>query len=429
MRKACGSLLSVDPAKSIGVVVKGYPRLSETFMAQELRELERDGFKLEIISLRRPKDKHVHPVHREIKAGVHYLPEYLHEEPARVFRAWRIARRLPGYRRAFNSFLADLRRDFTRNRLRRFGQGLVLAAEYAPRLSFLYVHFIHTPASAARYGAQMTGLDWAVSAHARDIWTSPGWELAEKLAECRWCVTCTAGGRDELVRHAPDPSKVHLVYHGLDLSRFPPPPEGLSARDGSDAANPIRFLTVGRAVAKKGIDTLIDALALLPPQLNWRWTHIGGGELKEQITAQAASLGLSDRCRFLGSKPQEEVLNAYRENDLFVLPCRIDETGDRDGLPNVMVEAQSQRVAVLTTPVSGITELIVNGENGVLVDPDDPKSLAREMTRLARDPTLRARLGADGENKVRSRFDHRATIGALEALLAGEAGVNREAAQ
>lgn len=421
--------MSADPAKRIGVVLKGYPRLSETFIAQEIRELERDGFSLEIISLRRPTDKHVHPVHREIAAPVNYLPEYLHEEPARVFRAWRIARKLPGYRKAFRSFLADLRRDFTRNRFRRFGQGLVLAAEYAPRLSFLYVHFIHTPASAARYAAQMTKLDWAVSAHARDIWTSPAWELREKLAECRWCVTCTAGGRDELLRHAADPAKVHLVYHGIDLSRFPPAPVRPMSRVGSDPADPVRFLTVGRAVAKKGIDTLIDALALLPPELNWRWTHIGGGELKDQIVAQAAALGLTGRCEFLGSRPQDDVLKAYRDCDLFVLPCRIDETGDRDGLPNVMVEAQSQRVPVLTTPISGITELIVAGENGVFVDPDEPKALAGEMIRLARDPALRGRLGADGEKKVRSRFDHRATIGALEALLGAEAAIRRQAAE
>jgi glycosyltransferase involved in cell wall biosynthesis len=421
--------LTADPAKRIGVVLKGYPRLSETFIAQEIRELERDGFSLEIISLRHPTDKHVHPVHREIVAPVNYLPEYLHEEPARVFRAWRRARSLPGYRKAFRSFLKDLRRDFTRNRFRRFGQALVLAAEYAPRLSFLYVHFIHTPASAARYAAQMTDLEWAVSAHARDIWTSPAWELREKLAECRWCVTCTAGGREELLRHAADPAKVHLVYHGIDLSRFPPPPARGRMRDGSDHADPVRFLTVGRAVAKKGIDTLIDALALLPGELNWRWTHIGGGELKDQITAQAERVGLSERCEFLGSRPQEDVLKAYRECDLFVLPCRIDETGDRDGLPNVMVEAQSQAIAVLTTPISGITELIVAGENGVFVDPDDAPSLAREMTRLARDPALRNRLGANGEQKVRSRFDHRATIGALESLLGAQAGVERKAAE
>jgi len=400
----------------IGVVMKGWPRLSETFIAQEILELQRAGFDLEIISLRHPTDTAVHPVHREIRAPAGYLPEYLYQEPGRVLRAWWKARRLPGYRAALRMFFRDLRRDRTPNRIRRFGQAMVLAAEYAPRLSFLYVHFIHTPCSVARYAALMTGLPFAVSAHAKDIWTIPGWELAEKLADSEWCVTCTAGGRDELARHAPDPGKVNLVYHGIDLSRFPAAPVH-SDRDGS--AEPVELLTVGRAVPKKGIDTLISALALLPVGLNWRWTHIGGGPLRPELVSQAEFAGLADRCRFLGSRPQTEVLEAYRASDVFILPSRIDDTGDRDGLPNVIVEAQSQGVPVVTTPISGIPEFITEAENGLFVPPDDAPALAAAIERLARDPGLRRRLGETGESRVRQRFDHKATIGALTGLLRG----------
>ncbi len=402
-------------------MLKGYPRLSETFIAQEIRELERAGYGIDIISLRHPTDKARHPIHYEIEARVQYLPEYLHQEPLRVLRAWWLARKLPGYKAALKAFFEDLPRDISRNRFRRFGQGLVLAAEYAPNLSFLYVHFIHTPTSATRYASMMSGIPFAISAHAKDIWTTPGWELAQKLGECRWCVTCTAGGRIELQRHAPDPAKVHLVYHGLDLSRFPTPPARTGA-DGFQKTAPVRFVTVGRAVSKKGLDTLVAALALLPPDLSWHWLHIGGGPLREKLKAQATSLGILDRCEFAGSKAQSEVLAAYRNSDLFVLPCRIDESGDRDGLPNVIVEAQSQALAVLTTPVSGIPELIENEINGVFVEPDDAPALARELDRLARDPALRSRLGAAGEHKVRTRFDHLSTIGALENLLNAEIG-------
>lgn len=402
-----------DSAGRVGIVLKGYPRLSETFIAQEILELQRAGFDLEIISLRHPTDKSVHPTHREIAAPVGYLPEYLHDEPMRVIRAWWRARRLPGYRAAIRAFLTDFARDRTRNRVRRFGQGLVIASEYAPRLSLLYAHFIHTPASAARYASLMTAIPFAVSAHAKDIWTTPAWELTQKLAECQWCVTCTAGGRAELASHAPDPGKVHLVYHGIDLSRFPSP--GRIDADASGGA--VRFLTVGRAVEKKGIDTLIDALALLPAGLDWRWTHIGGGPLRDALKARAVSNGVADRCAFLGSLPQEDVLQAYRTHDLFVLPCRIDADGDRDGLPNVLVEAQSQALPVLTTPVSGIPELVVEGENGMFVDPDDAAGLAAKLQALAGDAGLRARLGREGERRVRTRFDHKATIVELEALL------------
>jgi glycosyltransferase involved in cell wall biosynthesis len=416
--------LIADGSVRLGIVLKGYPRLSETFIAQEIRELEKAGFDLEIISLRHPTDKSVHPVHREIKAPVSYLPEYLHQEPLRVFRAWLASRKKPGYRSAFGAFIRDLRRDFTRNRFRRFGQGMVIAAEHGDRLGFLYVHFIHTPASAARYGAMISGLDWAVSAHAKDIWTTPGWDLSEKLAECRWCVTCTAGGRDELVRHALDPGKVHLVYHGLDLSRFPPPPERTAG--GESVPNgPLRLLTVGRAVAKKGIDTILSALSMLPADIEWQWTHIGGGPLRDQLSRQSQELGIAAKCRFSGARPQEEVLAEYRASDVFVLPCRVDETGDRDGLPNVLVEAQSQRLPVVSTPISGITELVEDGVNGLLVPPDSPRELAESLARLARDADLRSRLGRVGEAIVRSRFDHRATIGRLVELLGAEPGTRR----
>jgi glycosyltransferase involved in cell wall biosynthesis len=411
--------LTADARARLGIVLKGYPRLSETFIAQEIRELEKAGFDLEIISLRHPTDRSAHPIHREVKAPVRYLPEYLHQEPLRVIRAWLKARRMPGYRHAFRAFVRDLRRDFNRNRVRRFGQGMVIAAEYAGGLGFLYVHFIHTPASAARYGAIITGLDWSVSAHAKDIWTTPGWELAEKLDECQWCVTCTAGGRDELVRHAADPAKIHLVYHGIDLSRFPPPPDRVMP-DDANGGGPVRFLTVGRAVAKKGIDTILSALSLLPPEMDWHWTHIGGGPLREQLSRQAEEQGIAGRCTFLGARPQEEVLKAYRESDVFVLPCRVEPSGDRDGLPNVLVEAQSQCLPVVSTPISGITELVEDGVNGLLVPPDSPHDLADSLARLAKDPDLRARLGRAGAGIVRSRFDHKATIGSLVKLLRAE---------
>jgi glycosyltransferase involved in cell wall biosynthesis len=407
---------AIMAAGRIGVVVKGYPRLSETFIAQEIAELERLGFHLTIISLRHPTDVLTHPVHAEISAAVHYLPEYLHEEPVRVFRAWRAARKLPGYRAAFAAFWRDLRRDQTRNRIRRFGQALVIAAEYAPGLDFFYVHFIHTPASAARYAAYMCAIPFAISAHAKDIWTTPDWEIREKLDDCAWCVTCTEAGLQALRRNGADEGKVHLVYHGIDFCRFAEAPPH-SGRNGDDPADPVRILTVGRAVAKKGLDTLIDALAALPDDLHWRWSHIGGGPLRQALVARARAAGLSDRCEFHGALPQVEVLAAYRVADMFVLPCRIDSIGDRDGLPNVIVEALSQSLTVITTPVSGATELVVDASTGLFVEPDDPKALAVAIVRLARDPQSRIAMGVRGNRDVRGRFDHHDAIAPLAELL------------
>ncbi len=402
---------------SIAVVLKCYPRLSETFIAQEIHALESAGFDLTLISLRHPTDRKTHPINDDIRSPVIYLPEYLYQEPLRLLRAWRKARKLPGYRTARSHWLSDLRRDLTANRGRRFGQALVLAAEFPEHTGWIYSHFIHTPSSVARYAAEIRGLPWSASAHAKDIWTSPDWELSEKLAAAEWTVTCTASGAAHLRSLAAHPDRVNLVYHGLDLSRFPRFPERISRRDGSKAVDPVRVLTVGRAVAKKGLDALVDALALLPSDLHWSWTHIGGGELHEALRAQVTRLGLGERVSLLGSREQTEILAAYRSSDLFVLPCRIAENGDRDGLPNVLVEAQSQGLACISTPVSAITELIGDERNGLLTPPEDPQALAATMERAIRDPALRSRLGEAGADRVHADFDHRATIGRLIALF------------
>jgi len=367
--------------------------------------------------MRRPTDRETHPVHREIEAPVDYLPEYLWREPARVLRAWWRARRRPAYRAARRAWLADWRRDPTPNRGRRFGQALVLADELPADVDRLHVHFLHTPASVVRYASLLTGLPWTASAHAKDIWTTPEWEKAEKLAACDWLVTCTAGGaghlREVAVRGGTDPAKIELVYHGLDLGRFPPPPSPRPARDGGDPTDPVTILSVGRLVPKKGYDDLLDALAALPPDVHWRLVHIGGGKLGRDLRRRADRLGLADRIEWRGARAQAEVIAACRAADLFVLASKVAGDGDRDGLPNVLMEAQSQALACLSTRVSGVPELIEDGVTGVLVPPGDAPALAAALAALAADPALRGRLGTAGADRVRRHFSMNAGIDRL----------------
>ena len=398
-------------------VLKGYPRLSETFIAEEILGLEKAGFDIRIVALRRPTDDRIHPVHREIVAPVTYVPEYLHHAPLRVLRAlWR-QRRAPGMRAAWKRFLPDLRRDLSRNRFRRFGQALVLADELPAEVGHLHAHFIHTPASVVRYAAVIAGLPWSCSAHAKDIWTSPDWELGGKLEDAGWAVTCTRTGRDRLQKLSPLGKTVHLVYHGLKLDRFRPLPPLGSRRDGSDDADPVRVLAVGRAVEKKGFDLLIRALTLLPASCAWRLTHIGGGPDLKLLRAAASRAGIADRIDWLGAQDQTVVLDNYRHADVFVLPCRVAGDGDRDGLPNVLLEAQSQGLACLSTDVGGVPELIEDGVNGVLVGSEDPEALSRALLGLIRDPDLRRRLGRAGAKRVGLLFDASNSIEALASLL------------
>ena len=407
-----------DDAPRLAIVLKGYPRLSETFIAQEIAALEARGLAPVLISLRHPTDRFTHPVHGRIKARVSYLPEYLYQEPLRVIRGWWKARKLPGYRETFRQWLRDLRRDFTTNRGRRFGQACVLAAELPQSLQWLHCHFLHTPASVTRYAAIMRGLAWSGSAHAKDIWTTPDWEIAEKLADCRFLVTCTEVGWRKLQSLASDKARVELLYHGLDFAHLPPantaerPP-----RRGSDPNDPVQLLSVGRCVEKKGFDDLLRALALLPKDLHWRLLQIGGGPLRPQLMALAKELGIEERCRFQGARPQEDVFAAYRSADLFALTARVAEDGDRDGLPNVLMEAQSQGLACLATRVGAIEELIEDGASGVLTQSGDIGAMAVGLERLMRDPALRARLGAAGQQRVREKFSFAAGIDRLYAHL------------
>ena len=363
-------------------ILKGYPRLSETFIAQEIRALERRGLPIDIVSLR-------------------FLPEYLYQEPWRVLRSWVKAKFRRGYWRAFAQWIRDLVRDPTPNRARRFGQACVMVAELPKDVRRLHAHFIHTPASATYYAHLITGLPWSCSAHAKDIWTSPDWDKREKLATLDWLVTCTRDGYEHLraIAGPMDKDKINLVYHGLDFERFPEPP--LHRRD---LKGPLRILSVGRAVPKKGYADLLQALALLPKEVSWHFHHIGGGPLLDNLKGLAETLQIAGHITWQGSAPQETVLEAYRAADIFVLASCIAEDGDRDGLPNVLMEAQSQKLAVVATNLPGIAELVVPGETGLLVPPGAPENLSGALLRLMRDPVLRLKLGEAGYERVRRAF-------------------------
>ncbi len=398
----------------LAIVIKGWPRLSETFIAQELVALEERGYELEIWSLRFPTDKKRHPLHDRVKAPVIYLPEYLYQEPIRVLRGMLRSMVRKGFWTSLKVWMQDYKRDRTSNRGRRFGQACVLATELPRDVDAFYAHFMHTPGSVARYAAIMRGMPWSVSAHAKDIWTTPDWEKREKLAQahygCAFLATCTGFGAQHLKDLADTPDRVELIYHGLDLSRFPAPPEK-EAHDG-----PIRFLSVGRLVEKKGFDRLIAAFGLLPDDLDWQWTHIGGGGLKDALLAQAEHAGVAHRLTWRGACDQPEVIEALRQSDVFILPSRIAADGDRDGLPNVLMEAASQKLTILSTPVSAIPEFIDTGIHGIL-SKDDPTALADAMVMLSADADLRGCLADAAYDRLRTEFVMEPGIAQLDTRL------------
>ena len=386
----------------IALVLKGYPRLSETFIAQEILGLERAGLNLVIVSLRHPTDVARHPIHSEIKAQVLYLPEYLHQEPMRVLLGIWTALRNGGIKRVLGSFSRDFVRDKTRNRVRRLGQATVMARELPSSVEALYAHYLHTPSSVTRYTAGLRRLPFAISAHAKDIWTIPEWEIKEKLEDAAWLTTCTRLGYGHLKELAPG-AQLFCLPHGIDLQRLPRPTRR-GDRVGSPSNRPAELLTVARAVEKKGLDVLLDALSRLPADLLWRWRHVGGGPLLPHLRSLAADLGIESRVEWLGALAFDDVLHALQSADLFCFSPRTAADGDRDGIPNVLAEAMSQELAVVSARAGAVEEIVEDGITGLLVPPDDPDALALAMETLIRDPSRRAAMGSAGRSYVENQF-------------------------
>jgi glycosyltransferase involved in cell wall biosynthesis len=398
----------------LAVVVKGFPRLSETFIARELEALEARGVFFSLHALRNPGSD-APLVDNRVRARPQYLPEYLHDAPVSVASAIAAAAGLPGFGRALSAFRQDLRSEFATARVRRFGQACVLARQMPASVKHIYAHFAHSPSSVARYAALLRGVGFSISAHAKDIWTAPDWDLSRKLADASFVTVCNRAGFERLAALGAG-EKLKLVHHGVARSLLVNAPPAQS-RDGRDAAAPVRFVAVARAVEKKGLRRLLDALAMLPRDLAFRLDHFGGGDLMDELRNKTRSLALEERVTWHGPKPHREVIAALDQADVFVLPAVIGSDGDRDGIPNAVMEAQARGLTVVASRVGGIDEVVVDGATGRLVEAGNVAALTEALGAVARDPALRSRLGAAALSHVRQDCDAEAGYDAIAALL------------
>ena len=400
------------------VIVAKWPSISETFIAQEILGLEKRGLDLRVVSLR-SDERETHDLHKRIRSPVIRLPRRLIYAPIRVIQAVLTVARGEGRRRAFKGLWDHLRGlpfSWGVGReamlvLRRFGQACVLSVE-VESIGFLYAHFLTQASEVAYYTALIRNRPWGFSAHAMDIWrTSDPERKRHKIQTASWGVVCSRKGLETLHSLTPQKDKISLLYHGLDFSRFPSQIPSRPTADGSCPQERVRLLTVCRIREKKGLDILIKALARLPPDLWWRWTHIGGsGETKEEASLRRLKqdvdrLGLSERISWYGQQSQEYVIQAYLQADLFVLPCRQAKDLDQDGLPNVLMEAQYLKLPCISTSAGGIPELIVHNQNGILVSPEDVFELSQALEDLIRSPSRRAQLALNAHDHVRERFN------------------------
>lgn len=282
-------------------------------------------------------------------------------------------------------------------------------------IDHLHTHFISTPTDVAELAATMTALPFSISAHAKDIYLSASADLKRKLDAARFTVTCTEFNRQTLAAAAPQ-ARVYRMYHGVDGTTFHP------SRRGRAAAPPL-ILSVGRLRAKKGLDTLIDACALLRERGEaFQCEIIGYGEEHERLRARIVQHDLTDVVRLTGKQPREQVIAAYARAAVYVQPSRIAQDGDRDGIPNVLLEAMAMGVPVVASRVSGIPELIVDGSNGVLIGADDPHALADAITRLLREPAMGTALAQHARATVVAAFDNDRNLTLLCDLLRSHGG-------
>lgn len=391
------------------VVVNGFPRLSETFVLQELLELERRGLRLRIAALTRPEEDIRQEDLARLRAPVEYVPAVGGARRRLAARAAHAALLLHGGPR-YLAALADvaLAPDYSRVRL----EQAAMLAHRIVRLGSppLYVHFAHKPATIGRFAARLAGVPYALSAHAKDIWLTPPDELAAKLRDAEVVLTCTEEGRRELDRVCGGATPVHLVYHGVDVA---------ARRDPAPAAGPPRVLTIGRLVEKKGHDTLIRAAGLLRDRgVAFRLRIVGEGVEWARLQRLVHELGLGEHVTFLGPLSPQEVRAEYAAASAFALACRVLPNGDRDGLPNVVLEAMVQGLPIVATRLAGIQEAVKDGASALLAAPGDAAGLAAGLARVLTEPGLAQELGGAARARARERFDRDALLPGVASALA-----------
>jgi glycosyltransferase involved in cell wall biosynthesis len=396
----------------VGYVVKRFPRTSETFIAQEILELERLGAEVTILTLWANDQRAEHGWLAGLAAPIEHcgdLPlsdawKWLHRRSAAGDQDARCQRALE------EAFTYPDRRG--RHRLRES----VAVADAALRLGLnhLHAHFANDPAFVAYLAHLVSGIPFSFTAHAKDIYSkAPPHETLGRIVDAAaFAVTVTQHNQRELAARlgpALGP-KVLKLYNGVDLENI---------REAEGATGPFGIITVARLVEKKGVDTLLRALTVLRRRgIELRCTIVGDGPLRQELEELAREQELSDHLRWAGALPHEQVVAEIRRHDVMVLPARVARDGDRDALPTVLLEAMAAGLPCVSTPVGGIPEIIDHPRTGLLLPSDRPLALADALVELESNAQLRSTMGGRGRRRAEDLFDRRVNVARLHGWLA-----------
>lgn len=393
-------------APRVGYVLKMYPRFSETFIVHEILQQEAAGTHVEIFSLRLPIDGRFHEALARVQAPVTYLSR---EHKASLF--WsalrEAAREVPTITDHLEELLAApedeaLAAVELAGAIRRSG------------LEHLHAHFGSIAAEVARLAARLTGITYSFTAHAKDIFHEdvvPA-ELATKLREAHTAVTVSEFNKAHLrTEFGPDAAGVVRLYNSVDLEAFPFATKG-------ETPGPARIAAVGRLVEKKGFGDLVTAVAALVDE--GRDVHldlVGTGPLEAALTEQVRELGLTDHVTMHGALPQTSVREIVADASVFAAPCVIGADGNRDGLPTVLLEALALGTPAVSTPVTGIPEIVRHEETGLLVPESDPTALAAALARTLDDPAGSAERSRAARALLEADFDFRDHAVTLQGIF------------
>ncbi len=408
-----------DPLR-VGYVVKRYPRYSETFIVREILAHERAGLDIEIYSLRPTNDGHFQDLIARVKARVNYLyfpadgllPETLAAASLTASHFWKSVTAAANHIPDIMTALGEVEDAEARH----VYQALALAVDVRrKRLNHLHAPFASEATTVARLAAKFAGITYSFTARAKDIFHESvrSEDLEQKMRDAAGVVTISDFHLDYLREtYGPLADKVIRVYNGLDLEEFP---------YTEPRQRPPVILGVGRLVAKKGFADLIDACGLLARRgLRFQCRIVGAGTLKSELEERINRLGLEDSVELVGPKPQYQVIDEMRQAAVLAMPCIVAPDGDRDGLPNVIQEALALGTPVVTTDVTGIPEVVRDGDTGLQVPQNDPRALAAALERLLLDADLRVSLARRAREMMEAEFDIRRNTARRRALFRGD---------
>jgi glycosyltransferase involved in cell wall biosynthesis len=432
--------------RSIGYILRSYPRLSQTFVVHEILALEELGVHLRLFAIANPHEPIVQGNVAQVRAPVDYLEEAAKRERAVVLaeHTWAEQQSPARYAetRSYVEQSVELDDGYTSaTRFECFDYAVHVAALLEREriagcpIDHLHAHFAHDPTLIALLVHMLTGISFSFTAHARDLVQIPPRVLIERITQAMFVLTCSGTNIDYVNDVVPEPlrAKVRLIYHGVNLDGFIPHPPAPSPRpgeggkllplslaweSGSGGEGTPLILSVGRLVEKKGFPDLIAACAQLKQAgRQFRCAIYGEGPLHGQLSALIAQLDLADCVTLAGERGQAELIPIFQRATIFALTPFVTEDGDRDGIPNVLVEAMACGLPVVSTAVAGIPELVRHGENGLMVAPHNVPALADALATLLDDPPHREQMGACARATVVTHFDLRAAARQIAALF------------